>query len=335
MWSIEERAYPTTGTDRDRFRFLISYAVLAPSAHNTQPWKFSLAGDTVDLRADRSRSLRETDPDNRELVIGCGAALLNLRLAIRHFGNRDCVEVLPEAYDPDLLARVRLGEHCEPEPSDERCFAAMQLRHTNRLPFDRRRISESLLSGQRQQALRENTRLHFVEGAQRGAVAEVIARGEREQMSRRGYRKEFAMWMRSNSGACSDGLPGYALGLGSLASRMAPFLLKKVDLGHFSATRNYRLAVEAPALAVLETMGDDRREWLQAGQGLSRVLLYARANSLWASFFNQPMKSPGLRAELRRCLAMRGFPQLVFRVGYGPYVPAVPRRPVEEVIAGE
>ena len=65
-----------------QFRFLLRYAILAPSSHNTQPWLFSLQDRCVEIYADRSRSLRVTDPDDRQLTIAGGCALSNLRGAI-------------------------------------------------------------------------------------------------------------------------------------------------------------------------------------------------------------------------------------------------------------
>src|SRR5690242_4716936 len=81
--SLEIGGHPAI---RDRLRAALGYAVLAPSSHNTQPWRFALREDSVEVYADRSRALRVVDPDGRELAISCGAALFHLRLAMRALG---------------------------------------------------------------------------------------------------------------------------------------------------------------------------------------------------------------------------------------------------------
>src|SRR5215470_2361610 len=91
---VSEGNFPTSGTPAEQLCFLLNYAVLAPSEYNTQPWLFKVSERTVELYADRARRLPIVDPEDRELTISCGAALFNLRVALRHFGYADEVEAL-------------------------------------------------------------------------------------------------------------------------------------------------------------------------------------------------------------------------------------------------
>ena len=84
----------------DVLRFAVEQAVLAPSSHNSQPWTFRVDEDSVDLFADPSRKLSAADPEGRELVISCGAALVNLELALAHKGRKADVAFLPDSEEP-------------------------------------------------------------------------------------------------------------------------------------------------------------------------------------------------------------------------------------------
>lgn len=82
-------------------RSLVQRAVLAPSSHNTKPWRFRTSTSTIDLLADRTRALPVNDPFDRELTISCGAALMTLRAAIAASGQDARVWVLPDPGDGD------------------------------------------------------------------------------------------------------------------------------------------------------------------------------------------------------------------------------------------
>src|SRR6266567_1447408 len=87
-WNVSADDFPVDGTSEEKLWSLVRYAILAPSTHNTQPWKFRIHGNVVELYADFTRALPVVDPEHRELIMscGCGAALLHLRIAIRCFG---------------------------------------------------------------------------------------------------------------------------------------------------------------------------------------------------------------------------------------------------------
>src|SRR5258706_15552931 len=92
------------GLTGEQIAEVLTAAARAPSLHNTQPWRFRLTPDTIELFADPARALGVVDPDGVELRIACGAALFNLRLALAGLGVRPIVTVLPDPTAPDLLA---------------------------------------------------------------------------------------------------------------------------------------------------------------------------------------------------------------------------------------
>lgn len=72
-WSVSEDKFPREGSNVDKLRFLLKYAILAPSSHNTQPWIFRIVNNnSIEVYADRTRALPVVDPEDRELTISCG-----------------------------------------------------------------------------------------------------------------------------------------------------------------------------------------------------------------------------------------------------------------------
>ena len=106
-WNVREADFPTSGNLLDQLKFLLKYAVLAPSGPNTQPWKFSINDDQVSLIADFTRSLPSVDPTDRTLYISHGCLLTNLLVAAEHFGFGYNLKCLPEGLSGDRTAAVQ------------------------------------------------------------------------------------------------------------------------------------------------------------------------------------------------------------------------------------
>ena len=110
----------------------------APSVHNIQPWYFRIAAeDRIDICA---RFGDSADALRRELIISCGAALYNLRLAIRVTGHDLVTWLLPRDASPLVLASVEIvtGRTKRPTPTEQELYDAIPRRHTNRWPYDGR-----------------------------------------------------------------------------------------------------------------------------------------------------------------------------------------------------
>jgi len=56
-WQIKEHDFPRDGDSAEKLKFLLRYAILAPSSHNTQPWKFSVGKDEIRIFVDKTRWL--------------------------------------------------------------------------------------------------------------------------------------------------------------------------------------------------------------------------------------------------------------------------------------
>ena len=324
--------FPLTGTPEAKARAALKYAVLAPSSHNSQPWLFRVLPAGVELYADRSRALPVVDPHDRELVISCGAALFHLRAALRNFGCNTEAALLPERAQPDLLARVHITPDGEPSDEDRALFHAIGRRRTFRFPFTATPVPDALLTMLERAAGQEGATLGVIRTAVgRDAIADFVARADRIQLADRAFRRELAAWMHPNRSRSRDGMPGYALGLGEVASIAAPLAIRTFDTGRGQAAEHEALVRGSPVLAVVTTAGDEPADWLAAGQALARVLLRAEVEGVSASFLNQPIEVPELRQQLQSLIGGGHVPQLLIRLGYGRTVRATPRRPVADV----
>ncbi|GAA2852722.1 nitroreductase [Streptosporangium fragile] len=300
-------------------RRLLTAAGQAPSVHNTQPWRFRVVGrEAIELLADRDRWLRVSDPRGRSLRVSCGAALFNLRLAVRVAGWEPLTRLLPSPQErPDLLATVRVPRASRPSRAERDLYSFIGVRRTNRYPYEDRSVPGEVLDDLRTAASAEGAALFTTDPAD---LLDYVAIAEERLAADRGYRAELAAWTMPK--ARHDGVPGYVQG-----PRGAKDPSPTRDFGRHEHTARFE---PHPQLAVLATPGDGPRDWLRAGQALQRVLLTATMHGVSASFLNQPLD---LRDILRRTDPRHplGHPQMIIRFGYGPSVPRAPRRPATEL----
>jgi hypothetical protein len=332
-WSVEPESFPVGSSPEMQLRHLVRYAILAPSGHNTQPWLMRTRGDTLDLLADRTRALSVVDPHDRALVISCGAALENLLIAGEHHGLVFDVTRFAEATEPDLLARVHITGRKEPDGTDESLFGAIVRRRTNRRSFAADVPARDVLEQAAAEAERRGCGVHLiVEDEGKRAVAALVAEGDRRQLGDVRFRRELASWIHSRRSATRDGLSGYAMGMPDALSAVGALIVRTFDMGKEQAAHDRDLAERSPALAALTTVGDGPADWLDAGQGLERLLLSLTAAGLSASYLNQPIEVDPLRPQLAEVLGTRSHPQILLRIGRGPEIEPAARRAVEDVI---
>jgi nitroreductase len=333
VWAIDERDFPENAGAAQQLRFALGYAILAPSGHNGQPWRFEIEDDVLRVYADRSRALPTIDPHDRELLISCAAAVQLTRVALEHFGYLPQVHLLPDPGDGDLLATIRLGRRGEP-PGTRDLFDAVITRHSNRHAYQTRPVPSDQLARLGAAAHAESAWLQpITDRAAITAGADLIAEGDRIKWAENVFRHELAERMIPNRGPRRDGMPGYAFGAYGPLARLAPFVVRHVDLGPLRARSDRALALATPVLAVIGTDRDDPATWMAAGQAMSHVLLRATADGLATSFLSQPIEVDDLRPRLAALLGHDGYPQLLLRVGYPRRESrAAPRRPLRDVL---
>jgi nitroreductase len=310
-------------------------ARLAPSAHNSQPWRFQPAGDELLLRWDAARELPHGDPRRRYLMTGLGAAAESLLLGAGRAGEVEA-DLRPEER---LAARVRLG-HDPAAPHDQALAAAIPLRQTTRLPFADEPPPTGALARLAAEAGRHGCQLLVVTGRRVGQVAALVGEGTAANFADPAVYQEFHAWLRIGARAQRDAVDGLPLaGLaGSLAELLAPWLLDpasmrrlaRVGLHRAAAATQERLARRCPAFCLLVAPSHEPAALFAGGRALLRAWLAATALGLRVHPMTAAMDHDHTRAALAAAFGAPASASMVacFRLGSGPLGRRAPKRPL-------
>lgn len=323
--------------DEDSVYRLLEPVQRAPSVHNTQPWYFRIvADDRIDICArfgdgadaeftmNGNGRLSVSPALRRELIISCGAALYNLRLAVRVTGHDLVLWLLPRDSGPLVLASVEIvtSRTKRPTATEQELYEAIPRRHTNRWPYDNRHpVPPPTLVAMQDAADREGGLLRVLGRRQVRTWLRTAHHADREQRDSRGCQRDL---VQSTNGGDS-GVPAAAFGPpGTFGEdhhlsrhfgwrrRYAPIRDFRpctdpggegADEAEDSGGHDDRGKAETPRferrpqLMVLSTDGDRPLDWLRAGQALQHALLTATRYGVSASFLTQPLELHDARSR--------------------------------------
>jgi nitroreductase len=303
----------------------VQAAVRAPSVHNTQPWRFRLAGGAVEVHADADRLLPVADPDGRAMRVSCGAALFNLRLAVAHVGYAPSVHLT--GAPSGLLAVVDTGGRRPATPQETALYDAVPRRHSNRYPFLDTAVALDVRTELIAAARTEGGWLDLILGPiGLDMVAQLVRAADRVLVANPAYLAEVAAWTRPDVGAV-DGVPRRSGG----PAPEPHDLLAVRDFGGARRSPGHDFESD-PLVGVLGGPADTPRDDVAAGQALQRVLLTATRLGLSTSLMSQPIEVETAREQLRLGLRRQGSPHMLLRFGYGVPGTPTPRRPIEDVL---
>ena len=311
----------------------VRYATLAANAHNTQPWRFRISRDRIEILPDLSRRTHVVDPDDHHLLVSLGCAAENLMLAAAARG-RPATHYFDSANAGAIVVEFAAGT---PRPSP--LFDAITRRQSTRAEYDRRPVSTADLSllSSAPQAVPGVDLVLITERPQLDRLRDLVLAANAAQMADAAFMAELKQWVRFNPREAmlkGDGLYSAASGNPTLPTWLGQRLFDVVVKAK-SENKKYARQVDSSAgLAVFVAHKPDQEHWIRVGQACQRFALQATALGLKHAFLNQPVEVARFRPELATLVGMPGQrPDLVMRFGYGPTLPYSPRRPVEAVLA--
>ena len=325
LWQIDAEEFSRQGTPEDRLKFLIRYAVLAPSVYNTQPWIFSVKEDTIQVFIDTTRWVQSGDKDQRDLHLSVGCALENLLVAAYHFGYQCHVDYFPSPTHPMLAANVRMATgEANASPRADPLFDAILHRSTDHRVFSAEPVPSHMIQQLTGCGTNRGVVLHTTTDLELLRHVDALTlQADAVKFADPAYRQVIA----------------YCIKQGVFDTDWLLTKLSQLAASHLRHTNNqvkeeFQILKGAPMLGILVSETDDRTNQLKAGQVFERIFLTSVSLGLRVEPITHVLQVPETRAALAKLPLIHGLiPQILFRLGEAEVELAhTPRRPAEEVL---
>jgi hypothetical protein len=290
----------------------------APSVHNSQPWELEVRDGSVDILQRAHTDLPIHDPEGRDRMMSCGAALAHLELALRGLGHEVTLDI-PDS--GDIVATALIGGFAPPSLAELGLCRAIGWRRSYRRKFRAVPLSDSLHA--RVVAAGSCRGVRVSEPGNIEGLAAMLGQATLIFRQDHAYQRELSIRTSHTFGDyATDRIPGTALSPEALP---VAGLIRGDTPVPDDTVLAARLAAEN--IVVLCTDGDTRAEHVAAGYALERMWLTATAQGLLGSVITQPLHLTGFRERLADRVGLPGLPQAIFRFGFPAVsVPRSPRR---------
>ena len=309
---------------------LIRYATLAANGHNTQPWKFAIKENGIEIHPDYVRRLSVVDPHDRELWVSLGCALENLLVAARATGYA------PEVTYPEAEDFIHVRFTSDAPQSNSPLFDAIPLRQNTRSEYDGKTVANSDLDQIQALSLEPGVALHFVTNQiELETVLEYVNQGNLSQYADRDFLDELIHWLRFNKKEALtslDGLYSSCSGNPEVPRWLGQMFVAGIKPQQQADTDAKKLRSSSGAV-VVATESDDKLAWVRTGQVYERMALKMTSLNIKSAFLNQPIEIADIRGQFQNAIGLENDqPQLLVRYGYADPMPRSVRRPVEQVL---
>jgi len=331
----------------DPMRRALSYAILAPSPHNRQPWVIDLKSETeAVLSCDLDRLLPATDPFSRQIVIGLGCFLELFSIVAAEQGYQADIHYFPKGQADDRLdqrpiAALTLKKQADVKPSP--LFAHILKRHTNRTPYDTnrpisndtaKRLQNVATGPVRTGTANEGEQLQRLRNLTRNALVDEIKTPDAYQES-----VDLMRIGRSEIEANPDGI---SLGGAFLETLSLTGILSRENVSD-PKSGSFQIGIDMAEEGAMSSMGfvwivtpaSDRTAQIEAGRAYMRISLQVAADGLVMQPMSQALQEYPEMAQhyktAHNMLTTRPGErvQMLARLGYAKDVGPAPRWPLQ------
>lgn len=316
-WAVEVEDFDRQETDVAKIKFLPNFAVLAPSSHNSQPWRFVVDGKSILVFLEESRRLVKSDKNDRQAFISIGCAIENILIAADYYGYSIRVEYLPNSIDTSLVAKILFTKEEDKKPDKDHLIFSIPRRVTNRNPYSNVAPPADFLK-RIQDLSDDRMKVSVITDRDiKNAIADTALAASIAAMKDKDFRSELSHYVKLNITSSQIGMPCFGMGISTPISFIAPTLIKFLNMNKFNYKKDEKLLKEQTlALVIIESRDDNKLNWMKVGQIYERIALMTTTDKLTTAMWAAPIQIGEFYKDIQKILNSNLRPQALFRLGY-------------------
>lgn len=314
---------------------MLESAIKAPSGHNTQPWKFKVDGNTIEITPDFSRRLPIVDPDDHALFISLGCALENLLIAANNFGWDSKISLyLDLAKEEKISVELAKGKNL----NQNGLFKYIPIRQSTRNGYDGKSISKEDWVKIKDAAQEEDVEvIIFKDQEEMKTITPFVKEAAILQFQNQAFVDELMHWIRFNNSKAEktgDGLSGKVTGNPSVPDWLGKIFMGLSISPEKEAKKYEELILNSSGLMLFIAKRNDKKAWINLGRSFERAVLMSTSLGINHAHMNMPCEEEAVREKLISHLKLEKnmTPLMLIRFGYSDKMPYSYRRPLEEVL---
>jgi hypothetical protein len=308
-WHITAEEFSENWTNAEKLSFFAKYAILAPSGHNTQPWRFAYSGQTLLLKADYNRQLPYSGIQANEPYVSLGACLGTLELAARGFGYKVEIEyILSER----VAASVTLSKKI---PADSSLLDAIAHRVSNRSYYETNSLPETLINSFTKSEFKNASTYLISRKDDIAYIADLTTQATHATMGDKAFRAELSKWVRNNATRQYDGMPGFVQGIPTPISMFAKHIIKRVDVSKDQAKKDSGRVIHSGNLVIITTHNSSKEALLDGGRLYAQICVLAQQKNVATTGVGAAIIDPATRKKIVTRFKLPGKPIAIIRLG--------------------
>ena len=313
-WIPQRTGFPTS--DRAaQIRFLLQFAILAPSGHNAQPWLYEIDHESGALliKLELSRVLRVSDPNDRITFMALGATTQNFVRAAESYGLDTDVMILGEGLESHV--KVALSDAPQSTRGTIDWIDAITRRISNRSTYYKEELSDPLRARLEDFEI-DGVGVHtYTSASEKRVIAQLTSVSSKRLINSKSFRNELAQHIHPNTTAKRTGMPASSQGIPSVISPLAPHVVRHVKIGTLFSIRDRMQLTDAPMIVLISTPDDSTHSWIRSGMAHEELFLRVTSERLSLDTFAAATCDEESRAKLSSRLRLQGSPQILVRIG--------------------